>query len=37
VLQGNKGFLLYCLPAFLSVVITYFGVNFLLGGMHAYN
>ena len=37
VLQGNRGFHLYCLLAFLSVVITYFGVNFLLGGMHAYN
>lgn len=26
----------YCIIAFLSVLITYFGVNFLLGGMHAY-
>ena len=25
-----------CLRAFLSVIITYFGVNLLLGGMHAY-
>lgn len=30
-------FHLWCLLAFLSVVITYFGVNLLLGGMHAYN
>ena len=30
-------FHLYCLIAFLSVLITYFGVNFILGGMHAYN
>lgn len=26
----------YSILAFLSVIITYFGVNFLLGGMHAY-
>ena len=32
-----KKFFLYCTFAFLSVIITYFGVNFLLGGMHAYN
>ncbi|MCR4828563.1 MAG: cytochrome c biogenesis protein CcsA [Bacteroidales bacterium] len=31
------GFHLYCFLAFLSVIITYFGVNFLLGGIHAYN
>lgn len=29
-------FHLYSILAFLSVIITYFGVNFLLGGMHAY-
>jgi len=27
---------IYCIVAFLSVVITYFGVNLLLGGMHSY-
>lgn len=27
---------LYCLLAFLSVIITYFGVNFILGGLHSY-
>ena len=27
---------LYVLLAFLSVLITYFGVNYLLGGMHSY-
>lgn len=27
---------LYMICAFLSVVITYFGVNYLLGGMHSY-
>ncbi|MCM1150417.1 MAG: cytochrome c biogenesis protein CcsA [Alistipes sp.] len=26
----------FCAAAFLTVLITYFGVNFLLGGMHAY-
>ncbi len=27
---------LYMVSAFLTIVITYFGVNFLLGGMHSY-
>ena len=26
----------YAIAAFLTVLITYFGVNFLLGGMHSY-
>lgn len=30
-------FHIYCFIAFLSVIITYFGVNFILGGIHAYN
>ena len=30
-------FHVYCILAFLSVVITYFGVNLVLGGIHAYN
>ena len=30
-------FHIYCILAFLSVVITYFGVNLFLGGVHAYN
>lgn len=29
-------FHIYCVIAFLSVLITYFGVNFILGGMHSY-
>jgi len=29
-------FHVYCILAFLSVVITYFGVNLILGGIHAY-
>lgn len=27
---------IFCITAFLCVLITYFGVNFLLGGMHGY-
>ena len=34
--RNPKRFFLYCTLAFLSVIITYFGVNFLLGGLHAY-
>lgn len=30
-------FHIYCILAFFSVLITYFGVNMLLGGVHAYN
>ncbi len=29
-------FHIYCILAFLAVLITYFGVNFILGGMHSY-
>ena len=29
-------FHIYCIVAFLAVLITYFGVNFILGGMHSY-
>lgn len=29
-------FHVYCILAFLSVLITYFGVNLILGGVHAY-
>ena len=35
--MGNKAFHIYCIIAFLSVVVTYFGVNLILGGMHSYN
>ena len=34
--RNTSFFLFYCIVAFLSVLITYFGVNFLLGGMHSY-
>lgn len=30
-------FHIYCILAFLSVLMTYFGVNLFLGGMHAYS
>ncbi len=30
-------FHIYCILAILSVVITFFGVNLILGGVHAYN
>ncbi len=36
VLRRSWAFYLYCLVALFSVAVTYFGVNFLLGGMHAY-
>ena len=35
--QKPKAFHIYCIVAFLSVVITYFGVNLILGGVHSYN
>ena len=35
--QKPKFFQIYIIFAFLSVVITYFGVNLILGGIHAYN
>jgi cytochrome c-type biogenesis protein CcsB len=34
--RSPRAFFLYCALAFLSVIITYFGVNLLLGGLHAY-
>ena len=36
-LQNPKTFHIYCIVAFLSVAITYFGVNLILGVVHAYN
>lgn len=35
-LQKPMNFHIFCIVAFLSVLITYFGVNFILGGMHSY-
>ena len=34
--RGTKSFHVYMVVAFLSILITYFGVNFFLGGMHSY-
>ena len=34
--RSAHSFHLYCTLAFLSVIVTYFGVNFFLGGIHAY-
>lgn len=34
--SSPKNFHWYCILAFASVLITYFGVNFILGGMHSY-
>ena len=36
VFRNPRFYHLYMIIAFLSVVITYFGVNYLLGGMHSY-
>ncbi|MCR5520100.1 MAG: cytochrome c biogenesis protein CcsA [Bacteroidales bacterium] len=35
-MQKPKVFHAYCIFAFLCVLITYFGVNLILGGMHSY-
>ena len=35
-LRRPMAFHLFCILAFLSVLVTYFGVNMLLGGMHSY-
>ena len=34
--QKPRFFHAYCIVAFITVLITHFGVNFLLGGMHSY-
>ena len=33
---SNRSFRLYMALAFLTILMTYFGVNYLLGGMHSY-
>ena len=35
-LQSPRNYHIYMLLAFLSILMTYFGVNYLLGGMHSY-
>ena len=34
--RSPRAYHLYMVCAFLSVIVTYFGVNYLLGGMHSY-
>ena len=34
--RNPKHFHIFCILAFLSVLVTYFGVNFLLGGLYSY-
>lgn len=36
VLARPRAFHIYLVVAFVSVIITYFGVNFILGGLHGY-
>ncbi len=36
VFRTPKAFHAFCIVAFLCVLVTYFGVNLLLGGMHSY-
>ena len=36
VMQKPKFFHLYCIIAFIAVLVTYFGVNLFLGGVHSY-
>ena len=35
-LQRTQAYHLYMILAFMSIIITYFGVNYILGGMHSY-
>ena len=35
-LRRPRNYHLYMVIAFLTVLMTYFGVNYLLGGMHSY-
>jgi len=35
--RSDRALHIYCVIAFFSVIITYFGVNLILGGIHSYN
>ena len=35
-LRKDKGFSIYIMIAFLSVIFTYFGANYLFSGLHSY-
>lgn len=34
--RSDRGVAIWCLCAFITVLMTYFGVNFILGGLHSY-
>ncbi len=34
--RRDRFFAVYVMTAFLTVLMTYFGVNFVLGGLHGY-
>lgn len=34
--NSDRFFAIFCIIAFISVLMTYFGVNFILGGLHSY-
>ncbi len=34
--KSPKAFHIFCIVAFLTILMTYFGVNFFLGGLHSY-
>lgn len=35
-MKNDKAFQIYILVSFAAIIMTYFGVNYLLGGMHSY-
>ena len=36
-LRSECAFAIFCMVAFVTVLMTYFGVNYILGGMHSYS
>lgn len=36
-LRSDRAFAIFCMAAFVTVLMTYFGVNYILGGMHSYS
>ncbi len=36
-LRSDRAFAIFCMVAFVTVLMTYFGVNYILGGMHSYS
>ena len=35
--RSDKAYAIFCIAAFACVLMTYFGVNFVLGGLHSYS